>query len=267
MTIIKTSYQGNYFVKMTFSKSGNFKYYLKFNENLNGNEENSIKLNIVPAFPNQIVLTDKERINSRIIKYEFFATNANDEQICDDWLNLYINDINIKSISTELIYINETCSLYVKFYGDTIIKSNIGNFTSQINNNDNTLYNLNPQFSSMIVSSNVFIADDTILIVTFNENSPSLTHYNKDEIIGNKNIYAYQYISPYTPDKFNFKQDQIYILICSILDSTTIFPSFAYYKIEKTSKLGSVKVAYFSEEEKSYSLLEFIQIQQFLKYS
>ena len=274
LTIIKTSYQGNYLVKMTFSKSGNLKYYLKFTENQSGNEENSIKLNIVPAFPNQIVLTDKERINSRIIKYEFFATNANAEQICDERLNLYINDINKKSISTELIYVNETCSLYVKFYGDAIIKSNIDNFTSEINNNDNTLYNLNPQFSSMTVSPNVFTADDTIIAVTFNENSPSLTRYNKDEVIGNKNLYAYQYISPikirliksisnlfssqytYTPDKFNFKQDQIYILIGTILDSI-LFPSFAYYQIEKTSKLGSLKVEYFSEEKKSYSLLEF----------
>ena len=272
IAVVKTSFIGVYCVKMSFTKSSNFKFFLKFTES--ATNEEFIKINIKSAFPNQIVLSNKERINSRMLKYELNAINSNSEQICDERLNLYIDDSNLKSIKKQLVYNKGECSLYVQFYGEAIIHSNIDNFYSEIYNDDNTIYNLNPQFSSLSVFPNVFSSDNTTLTITFKEKSPSLTEYENDEIVGNKKLIAYYYLSPtkfklmksipslfsreysYTPNNFNFKKGKIYALVGSTSDSLML-PTFAYYKIENSKEVSGIKAAYFSIEKQGYNLIDF----------
>ena len=272
ITVIKTSFIGIYFVKMSFYKSANIKYDLKFSANQE-NINTSIKLNVIAAFPNQITLINKERIDQRVIRYELLALNSNAEQICDKRLNLYIDDCILKSFSKKLVFIEDVCYLYVKFYGDAVIQSTLNKFSSEIYNNENSLYLINPHFSSLTVSPNVFSDTNSILTVSFNEKSPSLSAYNKNEIIGNKKIYTYQYFSPtkcklvktfsslysteydFSPEKFGIMEGDIYVLVGSILD-TTIFPTFVHYQISKSSTISNIKAAYFSVSKKAYSLIE-----------
>ena len=272
--IVNTCYVGVYYVKIIFNKSADIKYFLKFTDSDTDNANYALQLKVVSAFPNQIILNNKERINKRMISYNIFATNANAEQVCDERLNLYIDDCNLKSIKKRLIYEDGVCSLKIQFYGDAVIKSNIDNFYSEINNNDNSLYSINPQFSSISISPNIFTSGNDMLTINFKEKSPSLTSYNKNEIIADKKIYAYQYISPfkfkfirkfsslyaseysYTADKFNFEKGKTYVLVGFILNNS-IFPSFAYYNIEKLSSIDSITGVYFTSDKKSYSLPDF----------
>ena len=274
IVIVNTCYAGVYYVKIIFTKSADIQYFLKFTESERDRPFYDIQLKVVSAFPNQIILNNKERINKRTISFNIFATNANAEQVCDERLNLYIDDCNLKSITKRLIYTDGICSLNIQFYGDTVIKSNIDNFNSEINNNDNSLYSINPQFSSISISPNIFTTGNNILTINFNEKSPSLTSYNKNEIIADKKIYVYQYISPfkfkfikkfsslyaseysYTADKFNFQKGKIYALVGTILNNI-ISPSFAYYNIEKLSSVNSITGVYFTSDKKTYLLPEF----------
>ena len=272
--IVNTCYAGVYYVKMIFNKSGDIKYFLKFTDNDIDNSFYALQLNIVSAFPKQIILNNKERINKRMISFNILATNANAEQVCDERLNLYIDDCNLKSITKRLMYKDGICSFNIQFYGDAVIKSNIDNFYTEINNNDNSLYSINPQFSSISISPNIFTNGNNILTINFKEKSPSLTSYNKNEIIADKKIYAYQYMTPfkfkfikqfsslyaseysYNVDKFNFQKGKIYVLVGIILNNI-IYPSFAYYNIEKLSAINSISGVYFTSDKKAYSLPEF----------
>ena len=269
ITLINTCYTGIYYVRMLFYKSADIQFNLKFN-----NEEetdNYIQLRIISAFPNQIVLSNKVRIKSGIISYDVAATNSNAEEICDERLNLYIEDSFSKSISTSLVNNNGKCSLKIKLYGEAIIKSNIDDFSTEINNDDNLLYSINPYFSSMNISPNTFSNADASLRITFEEKSPSLVPYIEDEIIGNKELYIYQYITPtkfkiiksfsglfsssyaFTQKKFDFKKGNTYILIGTILDSS-INPKFVHYQIEKPLTVSQISAVYFSEDKRIYSI-------------
>ena len=271
--VVNTCLDGVFYVKIIFNKSADIKYLLKLTDSQLF-KNHPIHLKVISAFPNQIILNNKERINKRMISYNLFSTNANAEQICDERLNLYIDDSNLKSITKKLIYKKGVCSLNIQFYGDVVIKSNIDNFYSEITNNDYSLYNINPQFSSISISPNIFTSEDTSLTINFNEKSPSLTSYNKNEIVTDKKLYVYQYISPnkfkfikqfsslyaseysYNVEKFNFKKGKIYVLAGIILNNI-ISPSFAYYNIEKLSTINSITGVYFTSDKKAYPLPEF----------
>ena len=281
IVVINTCYTGVYFIKISFLKSGNLNYYLKFNESQEKNKYNSIQLIIESAFPYQIVLNNKLRINERMIRYDIFATNSNAEQICDERLNLFLDDSYLKSIKKKLLYSNDICSLYIQFYGASAIKSNIeANFTSEINNEENSLYNINPKFSSISISPNVYSGESVDITISFKEKSPSLTSYNENEIIGHKKLYLYQYISPnkfklinsfsslyaskytYSQEELNLNQGKIYIIIGSILNSL-ISPSFIHYKLEKIGNIESISGVYYNSDKKSYSLSKFSSKTQF----
>ena len=281
IVVINTCYTGVYFVKISFLKSVNNEFHLQFNYEQNKDKYNAIQLNIEPAFPYQIVLNNKETINERMIRYDLFATNSNAEQICDDRLNLYIDDSYLKSIKKKLIYSGEICSLYIQFYGVSAIKSNIeANFTSEINNDLNSIYNVNPQFSSISISPNVYSGESVDITITFKEKSPSLTSYNENEVIGLKKLNIYKYISPnkiksinsfsslyaskytYSQDEFNLKQGNIYVIAGTILDNI-ISPSFINYKADKVGKVESISGEYYNSDKKSLPLSNFSDKTQF----
>ena len=144
IALINTCYTGIYYVKMLFYKSADIQFNLKFNEE---ESDSYIQLRTISAFPNQIVLSNKVKIKSGIINCDVSASNSNAEEICDERLNLYIEDSFSKSISTtSLVNNNGQCSLNIKLYDEVIIKSNIDNFTTEINNYESLLYSINPIF-------------------------------------------------------------------------------------------------------------------------
>ena len=140
ISVINTCYTGIYLVKVTFSKSANIEFYPKFNNN-HENSDNTviIQLNAIGAFPTEIVLNNKEIINKNVLKYNLVTSNSNSEQICDERLNIYIDDSNLNNFQKVLAKDGEECFLYIKFTGEAMIKSNINNFISDINNNDRTV--------------------------------------------------------------------------------------------------------------------------------
>ena len=277
VTIINTCYTGVYFIKVTFLKSDNTEFYLKFTESQTKDTSNTMQLQITSAFPNQLVLNNKEKINERVVSFALAATNSNAEEVCDKRLNIYIDDMNLKKMKTFLSYNNGICSLYVEFYGDAVLKSNIGNFYSDISNNEYNLYNVNPQFSSTSVSPNTFTNAEESLTIVFNEKSPSLTSYSENEITTSKNIYGYKFVSPtkikkmktfsglysdnysYSANKFSFEEGDVYVLIGSILGNN-LYPSFAHYEIESDAKqaVNSVNAVFINQNKRDYCKPNFI---------
>ena len=197
INVINTCYTGIYYIKITFSKSANIEFYPKFNTN-HKNDVNFItmQLKAIGAFPTDIVLNNKEIINKNVIKFNLVTSNSNSEQTCDERLNIYIDDLNLKNFKKMLAQEGEDCSLYIKFTGETIIKSNINNFISDINNNDRTLYNINPLFSKLAVTPNIIDSTEESLSIKFQEKTSSGVSYVEDEVNDNKNLYIYKYISP-----------------------------------------------------------------------
>ena len=104
--------------------------------------------------------------------------------------------MNLKNFQKTLTQEGDYCSLYIKFTGETIIKSNVNNFISDINNNDRTLYNINPKFSSLTINPNVFESNSDTLSLKFHERTPSNIPYLENEVNDNKNLYIYKYITP-----------------------------------------------------------------------
>ena len=278
ISVINTCYIGIYFVKITFSKSANIEFYPKFNQNHNKENHLTIQLNAIAAFPNDIVLSNKEIISKNIVKFNLETSNSNSEQICDERLNIYIDDMNLKNFRKVLAKEGSYCSLYIKFSGETKIKSNINNFISDINNNDRTLYNINPKFSSLTISPNVFDNNKETLFVQFQERTPAGIIYEDTEVNDNKNIYVYKYLSPnkisliktysglfsssypFTTDQFNLNQDNTYIIISDIVN-TNMPPAFIHYRIKKAEneqKINSIKANYYSENKKAYELSNFL---------
>jgi len=278
INVINTCYAGIYYIKITFSKSANIEFYPKFNTN----HKNDVKyitmhLKAIAAFPTDIVLNNKEIINKNVVKFNLVASNSNSEQICDERLNIYIDDLNLKNFKKLLAQEGEDCSLYIKFTGETIIKSNINNFISDINNNDRTLYNINPLFSKLAISPNVFESTAESLSINFKEKTPAGVSYAEDEVNDNKNLYIYKYISPnkikliktysglfssdylISPDQLNLERGFTYVLIGDIVDNN-MPPSFVHYKKKisnNTEEVKSIEAYYFNEDKKANALSNF----------
>ena len=270
--VIDSNFYGIFLVKITLSKASDFEYVLQFNEYMTNKNSSTIQINLIPAFPNQIIINNRERIDSRTLRFELTATNVNSEKICDERLNLYFDDSYIKSIKKKLLTLDNKCYLYAQFYGETEIKSNVLDFPAEISNNIYSLDNINPQYSSLSTTTNVFTKDSKSFEITFNEKSPSLTKYSEDEIIGKKELYAFIYVSPlkikftkafgalyanqyqFNIDNTNFTEGNTYILIGSILDNC-IHPLFVRYnKANKLSSEKKIQAKYYSTDKKSYSL-------------
>ena len=278
INVINTCYTGIYYIKITFSKSANIEFYPKFNTN-HKNDVNSItmQLKAIGAFPTDIVLNNKEIINKNVIKFNLVTSNSNSEQTCDERLNIYIDDLNLKNFKKMLAQEGEDCSLYIKFTGETIIKSNINNFISDINNNDRTLYNINPLFSKLAVTPNIIDSTEESLSIKFQEKTSSGVSYVEDEVNDNKNLYIYKYISPnkikliktysglfssdylISPYQLNLERGFTYILIGDIIDNN-MPPSFVHYKkktASNTDEVKSIEAYYFNEDKKSNILSNF----------
>ena len=287
ISVINTCYTGIYFVKITFSKSANIGFYPKFNQNHNKENYLTIQLNAIAAFPNDIVLSNKEIISKNIVKFNLETSNSNSEQICDERLNIYMDDMNLKNFRKVLAKEGSYCSLYIKFSGETKIKSNINNFISDINNNDRTLYNINPKFSSIAISPNVFDNNKESLSVQFQERTPAGIIYEDTEVNDNKNLYVYKYLTPnkisliktysglfsssypFTTDQFNLKQDYTYIIIGDIVNNN-MPPTFIHYKIKKAEnikKINSIKAYYYSENKKASVLSNFFNSKIYISES
>ena len=278
ISVINTCYTGIYLIKVTFAKSANIEFYPKFNSNhVNNDNTITIQLKAISAFPTDIVLNNKEIINKNIVKYNLVTTNSFAEQTCDERLNIYMDDMYLKNFQKILVQEGDNCSLYIKFSGKAIIKSNINNFISDINNNDRTLYNINPKFSSLIIEPNVIENNEDNLSLEFIERTPAGIRYEKDEINDNKNLNIYKYISPtkiqkiksysglfsstypFISDILNLVQGSTYVFIGDVVNNN-IPPSFFHYKIKKAEneyEIKSIHANYYSEEKKSYILSNF----------
>ena len=271
VNLISTCFTGVFYVRIVFSKSGSFEYNLQFVKD--EKNDNFVELRAISAFPNQIVLSNKMKISLNIISYDLVATNSNAEEVCDERLNLYIENSYSKSITSFIGFVNGKCLFYIKLYGDAIVKSNIDNFNTEINNIENRLFSINPLSSSLKISHTLF-STDTSLKITFEEKSPSLSTYNEDEIIGNKELYAYQYLTPtkfkliksfsglystsytFSSNKFGFQKEKTYILIGNILDCNTK-PKFIHYHKEKDLTVKTISAVYFEEDKRTYSIPNF----------
>ena len=279
ISVINTCYTGIYFVKITFSKSANIEFYPKFNQNQNKENHLTIQLNAIAAFPTDIVLSNKEVIDKNLVKFNLETSNSNSEQVCDERLNIYMDNMNLKNFRKVLTKEGSYCSLYIKFSGEANIKSNINNFISDINNNERTLYNINPKFSSIIIMPNVFDNNKETISVKFNERTPSGVIYEESEVNDNKNLYAYKYLTPnkiqliktysglfsgsypFTSDQFNLEQGMTYIFIGDVVNNN-MQPNFVHYRIKKAEKenqIKSIKAYYYLEDKKSYSLSNFLE--------
>ena len=278
ISVINTCYTGIYFVKITFSKSANIEFYPKFNQNQNKENYLTIQLNTIAAFPTDLVMSNKEIISKNIIKFNLETSNSYSEKICDERLNIYMDDMNLKNFKKVLAKEGTNCSLYIKFSGETKIKSNINNFSSDIYNNDRTLYNINPKISSLKIKPNVFDKNQENISIHFQERTPTGIDYEEKEVNDNKNLYVYKYLSPnkisliktysglfsssypFTIDQLNLIQGSTYIIIGNIVNNN-ILPSFIHYRIKKSEKekeISSIKANYYSENKKAHILSNFL---------
>ena len=281
--VLNTCFNGIYYVKITFSKSANIEFYPKFSQTDTKDDYNTIQLNIISAFPTDIVLNNKEVINKNIVKYDLVTSNSYSEHVCDERLNIYIDDLNLKNFRKVLAKEGSYCSLYIKFSGETKIKSNINNFISDINNNDRTLYNINPKFSSLTIKPNVFTENDDNIKLKFQERSPNGIPYDENEVSENKNLYVYKYLTPnkfqlkksfsglfsssypFNLEQLNLNQGNNYILIGDIVNNN-IPPLFLYYQTKKSEneqEVKSIKANYFTKEKRSYELSNFLSSTSF----
>ena len=277
ISVINTCFNGIYYIKITFSKAANIEFYPLFNTEQKKDNYITIQLNAISAFPTNIVLNNKEIITNDIVKFKLLTSNSYSEKVCDERLNIYINDMNLKNIKKTLVKENGDCYLYIKFSGKAKIQSNIHNFESEVNNNERTLYNINPQFSSLTIIPNVFENDEDTLELNFEEKSPAGIPFDENEVIANKNLYIYKYITPYkfqyiktfsglfssyypfSASQLNLVQGNTYVLIGDIV-SNNIPPLLTHYKIKKSENetiIQSIKANYFTEEKRSFKLSNF----------
>jgi hypothetical protein len=278
INVINTCYYGIYYVKVTFSKSAKIEFYPKFNKNHKDDVNyTTILLKAIAAFPTDIVLNNKEIINKNVVKYNLVTSNSFSENTCDDRLNIFVEDINLKKFKKKLVQEREDCFLYIKFTGETVIKSNINNFKSDINNNGRSLYNINPSFSSLRINPNVFDNTEETLSIEFQERTPSGVSYQEKEVNDNKNLYIYKYITPnkmkliktysglfssiylFNPAQLKLERGSTYILIGDVVYNN-IPPSFVYYKQKassNTNEIKSIQATYYNEEKKSNIISNF----------
>ena len=275
--VISTCYTGIYYIQLILAKSGNFEFYLKFSESQTKSSP-ILQINSIPSFPTYISLENKEVVNKNNIKFNLYTHNAQNDAICDERLNLYMEDMNLKGSHISLVYYNNKCELYIIFGGYATIKSNINNYVTEVNNNDKSLYNISPQFSILSINPNIFSSEEETLTLKFVEKSPSKNTYGINEFNGNKNLLIYKYISPnkiqlinkisnllsneytFNPKNLGIIDRDIYILLGSVV-SSTISPVLVYYQyVQATnSDIKGIEAIYFNNDKRYNVLTNFNQ--------
>ena len=273
--VFNTELKGIYYIVINFAKSGNFEYFFKFSQSqIKSENDEIIYINSIPSFPTYISLEDKEIINKNNIKYIIKAHNDVNELICDQRLNLYMENMNLKSSHITIANYDNKCELYIIFSGYAIIKSSINNYTTQISHNDKSLYNISPQFSTLSITPNAFSSNEETLLLKFIEKSNMKNIYENNEFNSVKSIFVYNYITPYKikliktynnllSNEYNFngknlefELGEIYILIGNVVNST-ISPIFAYYQKESSNEnsyeinsINNIETIFFDEDKK-----------------
>ena len=276
--IINTCYTGVFYVQIKFAKSGNLEYYLKFSETqTKTNNDSIINIHSIPSFPTYLSLENKEVVNKNNIKFSLYTHNDHNEAVCDERLNIYMEDMNLKGSHITLDSYKNKCELYIIFGGYATIKSNINNYITEVNNNDKSLYNISPQFSKLSLIPNIFNSDEESLNVKFIEKSPSKNAYGINEVNSDKTLMIYKYISPnkiqlinsltslssneyiFNPKNMGIIDRGIYILVGSVVDST-LNPIFAYFQPEKASNndIKGIEAIYFNDDQRYNVLTNFM---------
>ena len=276
--IINTCYTGVFYVQIKFAKSGNLEYYLKFSETqTKTNNDLIINIHSIPSFPTYLSLENKEVVNKNNIKFSLYTHNDHNEAVCDERLNIYMEDMNLKGSHITLDSYKNKCELYIIFGGYATIKSNINNYITEVNNNDKSLYNISPQFSKLSLIPNIFNSDEESLNVKFIEKSPSKNTYGINEVNSDKLLMIYKYISPnkfqlinsltsllsneyiFNPKNMGIIDRGIYILVGSVVDST-LNPIFAYFQPEKASNndIKGIEAIYFNDDQRYNVLTNFM---------
>ena len=272
--VINTCFIGIYLIEVNLSKSVNIDFYLKYSQSqTKTSSDELVFINSIPSFPTYVSLEDKEVVNRNSIKFLLNTYNSQSEVSCDDRLNLYMEGMNLKGSHITIDNFDNKCELYVIFGGYATIKSNINNYVAEVNNNDKSLYNISPQFSTMSITPNKFSSAEEALFIKFIEKSQSKRIYGTDEFNANKTLSIYKYISPnkfqlintitnlasneyvYTPNDLGIIDRKIYIFIGSVA-SSTMSPIISYYQPEQASNsdIKSIEAIYFNDEQK-YNIL------------
>ena len=218
LNVFQTEINGTYLVIIPSNKLINGKYTIKFqkeNKVSSNNYLNSIVFNSLGSFPNNILLNNKKMLYKNMIKYDLIGENDNSELICDERLNIYIEpkstakfikgDIVDNDNNNELTM--NSCKLYIKFIGDINIITNLGSgFLSELTNNDNSIYNINPHYSKINIYPNLITNNNETLElnIAFNERSSDDLPFSKDEMPVNKGIKSVRYV---TSTKYELKQN------------------------------------------------------------
>ena len=276
--IMNTCYTGVYYIHINLAKSGNIEFYLKFSETqTKTSNDEIIYIHSIPSFPTYISLDNKEVVNRNNIKFILYTHNAQNEAICDERLNIYMEDMNLKGSHLTLDYYDNQCELYVIFGGYATIKSNINNYVTEVNNNDKSLINISPQFSSVSIIPNIFYSEEETLNIKFIEKSSSKNIYSSNEINGDKSLNIYKYITPnkfqfvnslsslisneytFNPKNLGIEDRDIYVLIGTVVNNT-MSPIMAFYHSElpTISDIRGIEAIYFNDEQKYNVLTNFM---------
>ena len=278
LNVFQTELEGTYLVIIPNNKLINGKYTINFyyNNNISEKEKNSIIFKSVGSFPNIILLNNKKMIYKNMIKYDLIGQNDNSELICDERLNIYIGQKNnSKFLKGDIVNDDNelnmnSCKLYIKFIGDINIITNIGEgFLSELTNNDNSIYNINPHFSRLNISSNIIYSDEKLnevnFYISFNEKSSDDLSFSKDEMPVNKGLKSIRYLTPtnyelrqnisglfsseytFSPSQFKISILGTYLLIGSISGNNLNDPIFLSY-IKRQENIGEkLSVEYFED--------------------
>ena len=279
--VLNTCYIGVYYVHINLLKSGGLEFYLKFSETqTKSSNDEIIFIHSIPSFPTYISFENKEVVNRNNIKFILYTHNAQNEEICDERLNIYMEDMNLKGDHITLDYYDNQCELYIIFGGYVTIRSNINNYVTEVNNNDKSLINISPQFSSLTIAPNIFNSEEEGLKIKFKEKSNYKTIYENDEINEDKSLNIYKYITPnkfqyinsfsdllsneyiFTPKNLGIEDRDIYILIGTVVDNA-MSPIFAYFQSERPSNndIKGIESIYFNDEQK-YNILTNFMLQK-----
>ena len=277
LNIFQTDINGTYLVIIPRNKLINGKYTFNFTNNnpvSSDNYLNTIAFNSLGAFPNIILLNNKEMIYKNLIKYDLIGHNNNSELICDERLNIYIEpkstakfikgDYVNKDNNNELTI--NSCKLYIEFIGDINIITNIGDgFLSELTNSDNSIYNINPHYSEININPNIIIFGNESLNILFNEHSSDDLSFSKDEMPVNKGLKILRYLTStkyelkqdvnglfsseyiFTPTQFKMTTLDSYIFIGSISNNYINEPVFVSYIKKKQEIVDHFSVKYFED--------------------
>ena len=278
LNVFQTEIDGTYLVIIPNNKLINGKYTINFlnNNKISGKELNFVYFKSLGSFPNMILLSNKEMIYKNMIKYDLIGQNDNSELICDERLNIYIGQKNnSKFLKGDIVNDDNelnmnSCKLYIKFIGDINIITNIGEgFLSELTNNDNSIYNINPHYSKLNINKNIIYSDEKLteinLNMSFNERSSEDLSFSKDEMPVNKGIKSIRYLTAtnyeqrqninglfsseyiFTPSQFKISILGTYLFVGSISRNILEEPIFFSY-IKSQETLGEkLRIEYFED--------------------